>query len=133
VQLKVAIACLFMVACSSGSNELREWTSADHAHPPDTQIDPNRVPQKDAPDLTVGELLWMRNCARCHGGAGQGGSQVSISFAAAEWQGSVNDAQIARTIAGGKPPTMPAFADLLTPDQIRELVQQVRKFGTQSE
>ena len=118
-----------MAACSGGSEDLREWTAADHAHPPDTQIDPTRVPQKEAPDLSVGELLWMRNCARCHGTEGQGGSQVGISFAAAEWQGSIDDATIARTIAGGKPPTMPAFADLLTAQQIQELVKQVRKFG----
>ncbi len=87
------------------------------------------MPQKDAPDLTVGELLWMRNCARCHGADGQGGREVAISFASLEWQGGIEDATIARTIAGGKPPTMPAFADLLTPQQIRELVKQVRKFG----
>lgn len=133
MKFNVAMACLFMLACSGGSDELREWTPADHAHPPDTQIDPNRVPQKDAPDLTVGELLWMRNCARCHGGAGQGGSQAAISFASPQWQGSMNDAQIARTIAGGKPPTMPAFADLLTSKQIAELVKQVRRFGGQGE
>jgi mono/diheme cytochrome c family protein len=129
VQFRLVIACLFMAACSNGSGELREWTAADHAHPPDTQIDPTRVPQKDAPDLTVGELLWMRNCARCHGADGQGGREVAISFASLEWQGGIEDATIARTIAGGKPPTMPAFADLLTPQQIRELVKQVRKFG----
>jgi mono/diheme cytochrome c family protein len=129
VQLRVAIACLFMAACSSESEELREWTPADHAHPPDTQIDPTRVPQKDAPDLTVGELLWMQNCARCHGADGQGGREAKISFAAAEWQGTIDDAAIARTIAGGKPPAMPAFADLLTPKQIQELVKQVRRFG----
>ena len=130
MKLRIAIACLLMTACSGESDDLREWTPADHAHPPDTQIDPNRVPQKDAPDLTVGELLWMRNCAACHGMDGQGGSLVTISFAAAEWQGSIDDAAIARTIARGKPPTMPAFADLLTPEQIRELVKQVRSFGS---
>ncbi len=129
MQFKVVIACLLLAACSSESEELREWTAEDHAHPPDTQIDPNRVPQKDAPDLTVGELLWMRNCAACHGAEGQGGSVVGISFATTEWQGSVDDAAIARTIAGGNPPTMPAFADLLTSEQIQELVRQVRKFG----
>jgi len=116
-----------MAACSNGSEDLREWTPADHAHPPETQIDPNRVPQKDAPDLSVGELLWMRNCATCHGADGQGGRQVAISFA------TVDDAAIARTIAAGKPPTMPAFADLLTPEQIQELVKQVRKFGGRPE
>jgi mono/diheme cytochrome c family protein len=88
-----------------------------------------RVPQKEVPDFTVGELLWMRNCAQCHGADGQGGREAAIDFAAVEWQDSMNDAQIARTIAGGKPPTMPAFADLLTPEQITELVKQVRTFG----
>lgn len=129
--IRLVIACLFVVACSNGADGLREWTPADHAHPPETMIDPSRVPQKEVPDLTVGELLWMRNCALCHGADGQGGREAAIDFASAQWQDSLNDAQIARTIAGGKPPTMPAFADLLTPEQITELVKQVRKFGQQ--
>ncbi len=105
------------------------WTPEDHAHPPDTQIDPSRVPQKEAPDMSVGELLWVRNCAACHGANGQGGMQANINFATTEWQTKLDDAQIARTIAGGKPPTMPAFADLLTQEQIAELVKHVRGFG----
>lgn len=121
--------CLLLAACSSEPENLRVWTPEDHAHPPDTQIDPNRVPQEEMPNLTVGELLWMRNCARCHGSNGQGGNQVAINFTSAEWQGGIEDAQIARTIAGGKAPNMPAFANLLTPEQIDELVKQVRRFG----
>ena len=96
-------------------------------------IDPTRVPQKEAPDFTVGELLWMRNCALCHGAEGTGGQQAAINFTSPQWQDSLDDAQIARTIAGGKPPTMPAFADLLTPEQIQELVKQVRTFGGKAE
>jgi mono/diheme cytochrome c family protein len=122
------MVCLLMAGCSNEPQALREWTPADHAHPPDTQIDPNRVPQNEAPDLTVGELLWMRNCARCHGSNGQGG-QVALNFTTAEWQRSRDDAYIARAIAAGKAPNMPAFANLLTPEQIQELVKQVRRFG----
>jgi mono/diheme cytochrome c family protein len=118
-----------MAACSSGTEDLREWTPADHAHAPDAQIDPTRVPQKEAPDFTVGELLWMRNCARCHGADGQGGREASIDFTAAQWQDGIDDAKIARTILAGKPPDMPAFADLLSSEQISELVKQVRSFG----
>jgi mono/diheme cytochrome c family protein len=118
-----------MAACSSEPENLRVWTPEDHAHPPETEVDPNRVPQQEVPDLTVGELLWMRNCARCHGSNGQGGSKVALNFATTEWQSSIEDAAIARTIAGGKAPNMPAFANLLTPAQIEELVEQVRKFG----
>ena len=49
------VACLVMAGCSSEPENLRVWTPADHAHPPETQIDRNRVPQQERPDLTVGE------------------------------------------------------------------------------
>jgi mono/diheme cytochrome c family protein len=127
------VACLFAAACSSEPANLRVWTPEDHAHPPETQIDPNRVPQLERPDLTVGELLWQRNCARCHGTDGQGGREAQLSLASAEWQRGISDAAIARTIAGGKPPMMPAFAELLTPEQIGELVKHVRTFGSRNE
>jgi mono/diheme cytochrome c family protein len=126
-------ACLFMAACSSEPADLRVWTPEDHAHPPETQVDPNRVPQQDRPDLTVGELLWQRNCAVCHGTDGQGGREVTLNFRSGEWQDGITDATIARTIVGGKPPTMPAFAELLTPEQIGTLVEHVRSLGAGSE
>lgn len=129
MQIRVVIACLVLGACSSDPEALREWTPADHAHPPDTMIDPTRVPQQEVPDFSVGELLWMRNCARCHGAEARGGREAAVDFTTAEWQASIDDASIARTIAAGKPPAMPAFADLLTPEQIAELVKQVRKWG----
>lgn len=120
------VVCLFMAACSSEPENLRVWTPEDHAHPPEAQIDPNRVPQQERPDLTVGELLWQRNCARCHGTDGQGGREAEINFTSPEWQDGIDDATIATTIAAGKPPTMPAFAELLTPEQIGELVNHLR-------
>ncbi|MDH3817723.1 MAG: c-type cytochrome [Myxococcales bacterium] len=131
--IRIIVACLFMAACSSDSADLRVWTPEDHAHPPDTQIDPNRVRQKDSPNFTVGELLWQRNCARCHGTDGQGGREAKVNLSTAEWQDGISDATIARTIAAGKPPSMPAFAELLAPEQITELVDHVRTFGAPSE
>jgi mono/diheme cytochrome c family protein len=125
------MACLFMVACSSESANLQVWTPQDHAHLPDSQVDPNRVPQQERPDLTVGDLLWQRNCARCHGTDGRGGREAAIDFGSAEWQAGAVDAAIARTIARGKPPTMPAFAELLSPGQITELVEHLRTLGPQ--
>ncbi len=133
VLIRIMAACLLMAACSSESADLRVWTSEDHAHLPDTQIDRNRVPQLERPDLTVGELLWQRNCARCHGTDGEGGREAKLSLASGEWQDGISDATIARTIAGGKAPTMPAFADLLTPEQIVELVTHVRTLQPPSE
>jgi mono/diheme cytochrome c family protein len=130
---RIIVTCLVMAGCSSEPENLRVWTPADHAHPPETQIDRNRVPQQERPDLTVGELLWQRNCALCHGTEGQGGREAKISLAAAAWQDGIDDAQIARTISGGKPPMMPAFAELLTPEQIGELVKHVRTIGGRGE
>lgn len=124
--IRIMVACLFMAACSNDPANLQVWSPEDHAHLPDSQIDPNRVPQQDRPDLTVGELLWQRNCAVCHGTDGQGGREAKVNFASTEWQSAISDATIARTIAGGKPPTMPAFAELLTPDQITALVTHLR-------
>lgn len=131
--IRTIVACLFMAACSSDPANLREWTPADHAHAPETEIDPNRVPQLDRPDLTVGELLWQRNCARCHGTDGQGGREAKVSFNDIGWQDGISDATIARTIARGNPPTMPAFAELLTLEQIGVLVKHVRTLSARSE
>lgn len=127
------VACLLMAACSSEPANLRVWTPEDHAQPPETQIDPSRVPQLERPDMTVGELLWQRNCAVCHGTDGHGGRDAKVNFSDAAWQEGIDDVAIARTIAGGKPPTMPSFADLLTPEQIGYLVKHVRTLGGQGQ
>jgi len=131
--IRIMAVCLLMAACSGGPEDLRVWTPEDHAHPPDSQIDPNRVRQLERPDLTVGELLWQRNCARCHGTEGRGGREAQVNFSTAEWQKGIDDAAIARTIEVGKPPTMPAFAELLTPEQIGELVDHLRTLGARGE
>ena len=133
MRIRMTTACLLLAACSSEPAQLRVWTPEDHAHSPDTQIDPNRVPQLERPNLTVGELLWQRNCARCHGTDGQGGREAKLSFSTVDWQNGISDATIARTIAAGKPPTMPAFAELLSPEQIMELVKHLRTLGPQTD
>jgi len=127
------VVCLSMAGCSSEPANLRVWAPEDHAHAPDTEIDPNRVPQLERPDLTVAELLWQRNCARCHGTDGEGGRDVTLNFASAAWQDGIDDATIARTITGGNPPLMPAFGELLTPQQIGELVKHVRTLARAAE
>ncbi len=92
-------------------------------------VDPTRVPQQERPDLTVGALLWQGQCARCHGPDGRGGPQVPLSFASADWQKGIDDEAMARIIMVGKAPVMPAFGDLLSAAQIKELVRHIRGFG----
>ncbi|MEM7137605.1 MAG: cytochrome c [Myxococcota bacterium] len=124
-----AVFALGVIGCTQTPVPDREWTAADHAHPPDNLVDPTRVPQQERPDLTVGELLWQGRCAGCHGPDGQGGGQAPISFASADWQANISNATIARTIAAGMPPGMPAFADLLSAEQIEALVVRIRRFS----
>jgi hypothetical protein len=52
-----------------------------------------------------------------------------VNFTNPDWQASIDDRAIARTIAAGKPPNMPSFADLLSGTQIEELVKHIRAFG----
>lgn len=123
------LLALSVSACTDENETFEVWTAAHHSHPPDNLVDPTRVPQQERPDLTVGELLWQRQCARCHGPTGQGGREASVNFTIPDWQVSIDDAQIARTIAAGKPPSMPSFADLLSGKQIQELVKHIRAFA----
>ena len=125
--VRIVAVCLLLAGCSNEPKAARVWTPEDRAHPPETMVDPNRVPQQERPDLTVGELLWQRNCARCHGTNGRGGGQAgAANLTSPEWQASKSNAAIARSIAAGVAPAMPAFAELLSPEQIGELVKHIR-------
>ncbi len=125
--------CVGMLAgCSGEAQPLREWQPSDHAQPPNSQIDPNRVRARERPEVSVAELLWEKHCARCHGSEGRGGAEATIDFSAAEVQARLSDSAIALTIANGKPP-MPSFAAELDTSQIEALVAYVRRFGASSE
>ena len=124
-------SCYLWIACSNEREGLREWTPNDHVQPPSHEIDPSRVPKQVQSEVNVGELLWMKNCAQCHGIQGQGSSQVSLDLQQASWQQKTADADIASVIVKGKPP-MPAFAAVLSESQIAELVKYVRTLSNQA-
>ena len=60
---------------------------------------------------TVGEAVFARQCAGCHGAAGQGGIGPDLRL----WTGTVE--ALAEVVAGGAN-GMPAFSPTLVPDQI---------------
>lgn len=81
------------------------------------------------------QALFASLCAACHGsvGAGDGPAAAALrprpaSFKDSLFQVGRTDEQLAAAIKGGKPP-MPAFAQQLTPVQIRALVTYIRAFG----
>ena len=132
---RVIAACLclglggaFSTGCTQAKEPTRDWQASDHAHPPDTLVDPNRVPGRQRATISPAERLFEMQCARCHGSDGRGGSEAPVNFANSTWQKGATDKGIARIIAVGKPP-MPGFGNLLNDDQIALLVERVRSFG----
>lgn len=78
--------------------------------------------------------LFKQYCAKCHGDDGKaetmkGKNLMARKFADAEWQAGVTDAQLVKSVTGGKD-DMPPFGKKLTPEQIESLVKNdVRGFA----
>lgn len=123
---------LSVVSCSDSADSLREWGPEDHVQPPDDQVDPNRVPQREIKGASdKASLLWQGLCASCHGATGRGNGwelPAGIDFTSAAWQQSRQDEDLASQIKHGAPP-MPAFGARLTDEEIASLVEFVRRFG----
>jgi outer membrane protein assembly factor BamB len=87
------------------------------------------TPAETVPAATdpAAQALFLQQCARCHGPAGQGvASMHTADMRAPSWQQARTAAAIEATIRDGKPGGMPPFGPLLTPEQIRALGSHVR-------
>lgn len=81
-----------------------------------------------------GEVLFEHHCAACHGMDGRGrglpsppgDTVVSRNLAARAFQADSSDAQISKVVREGEPPWMPAFEHVLSPAEIRDVVEHVR-------
>lgn len=74
--------------------------------------------------------LWKANCAKCHGDDGkaqtdEGKMKGARDLSKAQWQKTISDDRMIRSITKGRD-KMPAFGAALTPEQIKELVKEVR-------
>lgn len=80
--------------------------------------------------------LFNRNCARCHGGDGRGETPLgrlykSPDFTDPQWwekNSSISNPTTLRSIVARGKAGMPAFGKKLTKNEIRLLVNHVRKF-----
>ena len=126
-----------VAACSpSGSSNVTTTTATSTA----------AAPARGAHDGELSEGMAKKEfearCATCHGSGGKGDGPGSVSlspkprnYTDKEWQKSVTDEQIKKTIllggaAVGKSPNMPAAPDLENkPRVVEALVKHVRKFG----
>ncbi len=84
------------------------------------------------------KATWDQHCAKCHGPDGKGktrmGQKLEVKdFTDPQVQAKLTDESITKDIkegvkVGGKK-KMPSFADKLSDEQVKELVQQVRSFA----
>lgn len=74
----------------------------------------------------AGKTVWMNQCAKCHGGNGQGiGIMGTPALVNPEWQARMTDAQIVTVIQTGKK-KMPAFGQQLSQQEINDVVAFIR-------
>ena len=89
------------------------------------------LPEADAHggDLAAGRVIFVRKCARCHNGNGDGQTPVAGRFPYANlidgvWRSDGSAESIERQIRRGRDP-MPSFERKLTDEQIRQTVEYV--------
>ena len=83
---------------------------------------------RDQGAIEEGRFLYVRmNCAYCHGFDGKGGMGPDLTDD--RWRYGANDADVFSSIFRGRAKGMPAWGEILTQDQIWELVAYVRALG----
>lgn len=139
----VALAALFplafLVGCSKEAPKPEATAAPSAAAAPKPVETTPSVPYVSEAE---GQKTFVSRCAACHGttGKGDGPGAAALNpkprnYTDKEWQKSVTDDQIAKTImyggaAVGKSPNMPAQPDLSSkPEMVAALVKVVRSFG----
>jgi len=82
---------------------------------------------KDSWAMSEGQRLYAQmNCNGCHG---HGGGGMGPALMDSQWLYGSSLDEIERSILGGRPRGMPAFADRLSPQQVWQLVAYVRSLS----
>lgn len=143
--------CLLAVATLSGCSACTEQYDPSEAHA--TFNKEREVASTPHPQLTAtGELptagaavsiddRYTTFCASCHGAKGHGDGPAGAAlnpkprnFADAAWQGSVDDAHIAKVIKDGGTsvglsPLMAPWGSVLSDDEIKAMVAKIRSIN----
>lgn len=79
-----------------------------------------------APDVEAGGRIYSAQCARCHGGAGEGGVGPSLLGIGRVFETSEGQERFVKTGGVG----MPTFDQILTDEEVRDVVAYTRdSFG----
>jgi mono/diheme cytochrome c family protein len=86
-----------------------------------------------AADEPARSELWVAHCAKCHGMDGkaqteEGKKKGARDLSNGKWQRTISDERMIRSITRGRD-MMPAWGKVLTPEQIKELVKEVRSLA----
>jgi len=84
-------------------------------------------------DAPARSELWVANCAKCHGLDGkaqteEGKKKGARDLSNGKWQRTISDERMIRSITRGRD-MMPAWGKVLTPEQVKELVKEVRSLA----
>ena len=79
--------------------------------------------------------LWKANCEKCHGPDGradteEGKKKGARDLSNAKWQKTISDDRFAKSIFRGRD-KMPSFAKVLSEEEIKTLVKEVRSLAAQ--
>jgi len=76
-------------------------------------------------DATRGEVIFARDCARCHGETGKGLLEARrVDMTSPAWQASMRDGTIVKTTRAGKAP-MPAFT--FADQELKDILAHIRR------
>jgi mono/diheme cytochrome c family protein len=86
----------------------------------------------------LGEQIFLRNCAACHGADGRGGprpapgGQVVVvrDLTDPAFQADRSDEELVHVLSEGKDRHMPAFEEVLSPSERRAVIQHIRRLDT---
>lgn len=140
------ILCIAAAACSKSEPAPEPAAAPQELEKPAQPAAPAEAPAAAPAAATAqsAEEVFKTRCVMCHGESGKGDGAAAAAlnpkprnYTDAEWQKSVTDEQIKKTITGGgasvgKSAIMPAQPDLANqPEVLDGLVKIIRGFGGQ--
>ena len=122
---------LFALGCG-GAQPAAEAPSPTPASGTAAEAPPSVAPPATFADqVALGQTLYGKNCAGCHGGAGGGG--IGPPLADEQWIYGSSDANIYASIVQGRPNGMPAFGPSLQGEVVWKLAAYVKSLSARAE
>ena len=115
----MSLSALLMVAAGYSGGEMLMAEESPNDPTPSTPIKLASAPELST-EVAVGQRLFLKNCAHCHGAEGKGDEGPDLHNL--DWA----DEQIGLRIRNGKKGQMTAFAGKFSPEDIRDVIAYLR-------